>query len=197
MKNILNEFQVEQIANAVHNSSISSSYMKDDLIDHLCCIVEDKLSKGSGFEDAYQSALQWLTDSELCNVSNEKVFLFTSRARKNLLRTLYISGFLASVGAIATLSLKLLHLPFAQLVLLATSCVVILVIFPALYILIFKLPPNKNKPRKLLFNGALLLVLSAVFALSHWPGVFIMLLAAIACLYLAIFPRLFFIKFKK
>ena len=197
MKTVLNELQIKRIADTVNESNIASAELKVDLIDHLCCIAEDEMSKGKDFETAYGVAFQRFCPNGLNEIQNETVFLFTSKSRKRLDRTMYVSGFTALTGALITTVMKLLHLPFAQLALLATFFVVVLAFFPAVYIRLFRQKTNGMKSLRLDLIGALLLVVSVVFLINHWPFMQLLLLAAFVCIYIALFPLFFFKIFKK
>ena len=196
MKTVLNELQIKRIADTVNESNIASAEMKDDLIDHLCCIAEDEMSKGNDFETAYRVAFQRFCPNGLNEIPNETLFLFTSKSRKRLDRTMYVSGFLALTGTLITTVMKILHIPFAQLALLATFFITVLVLVPVVYIRLFRQAAGKKNMR-LCLTGVLLLVISVVFLINHWPFMLLLLLAAVACIYIALFP-LFFVKiFKK
>ena len=202
MKSFLNESQIEQIADAVNKSNIASAEMKDDLIDHLCCIAEDEMSKGKDFETAYQVVMQRFRPQDLSEIQNGTVFLYTSKSRRRLDIVLYCSGLGALTGTLATIVMKMLHLPFAQLVFLASVCVVLLALLPVIIIRMKKQTPGKKRIPFFGFNGVLihagafLILVSAIFRLFHWPGAVIMLLLAAIFIYIALFP-LFFFKISK
>lgn len=195
MKQVLNESQIERIADTVNKSNIESAEMKTDLIDHLCCIIEDEMSKGKNFDVAYRTTLQLVSPDGLDEIQNETVYLFTSKNRKRLDRTMYVSGFTAFAGTLITAAMKIFHLPFAQLALLATAFVAMFVLFP---VCMFRQTSDKKPGYNL--NAtivALLVVAYAVFFISDWPGAHIILLLIVFCVYCGLFP-LFFLKiFKK
>ena len=198
MKSVLNESQIEQIADTVNGSNIASAELKEDLIDHLCCIVEDEMSKGNEFETACRTALRRVCPNGLNEIQNETVFLLPSKSRKRLNRMTYVSGFVALTGMLVTAILKILHLPYAGLALITTALVVILVFFPTVFVHLLKQTSGKKSVSHILgYIGAWLLVLAAVFKLMHWPLDTIFLLLAISFGYLAVFPLFFFKIFKK
>jgi len=197
MKSILNEFQIGKIADTVNEGAVTSAEMKEDLIDHLCCIVEDEMSKGKDFETAYHAAFKRVSPNGLDEIQNETVFLFTSKSRKRLDRTLYVSGFIALTGVLATAVMKTLHTPGGGLVLFASFLVAIFVFSPAAFLRLFRDVSGK-KPIYYYFGfvGTILLVFSAFFHVMHWPGTFLFLFLAIILIYIALFP-LFFVKILK
>jgi hypothetical protein len=195
MKSVLNESQIEQIADTVNGSNIASAELKENLIDHLCCVVEDEMSKGYEFENACRMALRRVCPNGLDEIQNETVFLLPSKSRKRLNCTTYISGFVALTGMLFTAIMKVLHLPGAGLALMTTAFVVIFGFFPTIFVHLLK-SGKKNISHILGFIGAWLLVLSVVFKLMHWPLDNIFLLLAILFGYLGVFPLFFFKIFK-
>jgi len=197
MKNVLNESQIERITGAVNGSSITSAELKEDLIDHLCCIVEDEMSKGKDFETACRTALQRVSPNGLNEIQKETVFLFTSKSRKRLDQIMYVSGFAALTGITLTVAMKMLDVPYSQLALLTTACVVIFGFFPAIFVHLLKQTSGKKNVSYIFgivgIIGAWLLVLSVVFYIFHWPFP----LLAVVCGYIAVFPLFFFKIFKK
>jgi len=193
---MLNEFQIGKIADTVNEGAISSVEMKDDLIDHLCCIVEDEMSKGKDFETVFQTVLP----KRLNEIQNETVFLFTSKSRKRIDRTMYVSGLIALTGMLATVVMKPLHVLFAGFPLLVANLVGVVamfVFFSAIFIRMFRVAPGK-KPIYYYFGfvGAILLVISVYFFVMRFPGALLFLLLAVILVYVALF-QLFFVKLLK
>ena len=198
MKIVLNETQIEQIAGTVNASAIASAEMKDDLIDHLCCMVEDEMSKGKEFETAYREALQRFCPNGLDEIQSETVFLMPSKSRKKLERTLNVSGFISLTGVLATVIMKMLHVPGAGILFLTTAFVVLFMFFPAVFVRLFRHAPGK-KPIYYYFgfSGALFGVIAVLLHTMHWPGTSLLLLLAVVFVYIAVFPLFFFKSFKK
>ena len=131
MKSFLNELQVEKIADMVNESAIASAELKVDIIDHLCCIAEDEMSKGKDFETVYQTALS----KRIGEIQNETVLLMPSKSRKILERMMYVSGFIALTGILAVIIMKmLLNMPFHDLLFTISVFVAVLIFFPVLFI---------------------------------------------------------------
>jgi len=196
MKIVLNDSQIERITDTVNGSNIASAELKEDLIDHLCCIVEDEMAKDKDFESAHQTALQRVCPNGLDEIQNKTVFLLPSKSRKRLDRTTYISGFAALTGMLITTIMKILHLPYAGMVLIATTFVGTFVFFPAIIVHLLK-SGKKNVSYILGFIGAWFLVLFVVFKLMHWPWDNIFLLLAVLFVYSGVFPLFFFKTFRK
>ena len=202
MKSVLTESQIEQIAGTVNASAITSAEMKDDLTDHLCCMVEDEMSKGKEFETAYREALQRLCINGLSESQNGTIFLFTSKGWRKIDRVIYVSGIAVLAGFLLTIVMKILHVPFAGLVLMASTLGATFLFFTILIRLIKEASDKRIKtfifgsvvPYILGFNGIFLFMLSAVFTVFHFPGAQQMLIASIVFICIAMF---FFKIFRK
>lgn len=55
--NHLTDKQVDYIVKVIGSSKITSQDMKEDLVDHLCCAIEEEMAKGKNFDNAYDLAL--------------------------------------------------------------------------------------------------------------------------------------------
>ncbi|MDR2927473.1 MAG: hypothetical protein LBV41_04640 [Cytophagaceae bacterium] len=194
---VLSELQIERITNTVNRSSIKSADLKEDLIDHLCCIVEDEMQKGTDFEIALQGALQRMCPDGLNPIQNETLFLLTSKSRKRIDNIVRVSGLIAITGVLATVIMKALHLPFAQLALLITVAVALLLFLPAIIVRTLKLVSGKKVFHLFGIAGVALLAAAALFALCHFPGVYILLLMGVICLYAVVFSMCSFKIFRK
>ena len=49
---------IDQICRDISRQEITFSHLLEDLIDHVCCDVEDEMRKGMSFTDAYQRVKQ-------------------------------------------------------------------------------------------------------------------------------------------
>ena len=47
---------IKFITDEISKSKILSNELRDDLIDHFCCVIEDELRKGESFQTAYNKA---------------------------------------------------------------------------------------------------------------------------------------------
>ena len=202
MKIVLTETQIERIASTVNASAIASAEMKDDLIDHLCCIVEDEMSKGKEFDVAHIEAFKRLNLNGLNETQNGTLFLFKSKGWKRIDRMIYVSGIAAFAGFLLTVVMKLLNVPFASLVLMASSLVLLFLFILILIHLIKQVSGKSMKtfffgsvvPYLFGFNGIGLFMYSAVFAVFDFPGAQVLLISSVVFICIAL---LFFKIFKK
>jgi len=197
MKKLTNQ-QIDFVIDKISINSNLSVTLKDDLIDHFCCIIENEMNKGKEFEVAYQTAYQSISPEGIEELGKEMMFLMNSKSKKRLIKLLRISGFSAMTSMFITVFMKTLQLPYAQIILLLTTFTTLFLFLPSAFTYFFKNSTKKNKWLYMAgFAGMFLLVVSLVFLITHWPGGRGMLAIAIFFIYIAIFPLFFYRIHKK
>jgi len=100
--------QVAHIKQLVSNSNISRMAMKDDLIDHLCCSVEEKVSDRTPFEQALDRALLELAPNGFTELEIETYILLNQKTI-TMKKLTYSLGLTFSVLASIGFLFKILH----------------------------------------------------------------------------------------
>jgi len=197
----LTDDNIDIIGRAINGSTIKSAEMKEDLIDHFCCAVEEDMKKGLSFEKAYDNAYQNICPDGFDEIQGETVFLLTLNKVKAIKRFMYISGYLTSISLTITLYFILTGKAGANIALLVSSLLLIFLFLPALFLNLYKRELSKNISTKLAFifgfSGVVLFLVSVVFKISHWPGAKVILLLSFVIFNLAYLPFLFFKMYKK
>ena len=70
--------QINIIKETVNKSLIKLPTLKDDIIDHLCCVVEIKMDRQQNFDSAFKEALHDLAPDGLDEVYKATIFLLNS-----------------------------------------------------------------------------------------------------------------------
>lgn len=55
---ILNKIQTQKVKTYLHKSGIENQSVFNDLLDHICCSIEEQMDKGNTFNDSFTFALQ-------------------------------------------------------------------------------------------------------------------------------------------
>lgn len=199
--NNLTEKDIEFITQIINNSSIKSVQMKEDLIDHFCCAVEEEMKKGKSFSKSYDMAYQYICPDGFDEIQRETVFLLTFKKIKRMKRLLYLSGYLSAIGITTSFFMKLNHIAGAQIAFLVTTALFVLVFLPALFVNLYKRDLTKSTSDKLKyvfgFLGILIFILSVLFKISHWPGATMIFLSSVVIINFLFFPLLFFKMYRK
>jgi hypothetical protein len=197
----LTDDNIDFVAQKINNSLIKSAEMKEDLIDHFCCAIEEDMKKGLSFEKSYDNAYQNICPDGFYDIQRETVFLLTFNKIKAMKRFLYLSGYLTAISITITLYFSLSGKHGSNIALLVSSLLLIFLFLPALFLNQFRRVLSKNISTRLAFIfgflGVALFLISVVFKISHWPGAKVVLLLSLVIVNLAYFPFLFFKMYKK
>lgn len=200
MSNLTDE-NIEFIAQIINGSKIESAEMKEDLIDHFCCAIEEEMKKGLSFKKSYDKAYQNICPDGFDEIHRETVFLLTFKKIKAMKRLLYVSGYLSAIGVTTTIFMKLNHFGKPGITFLLTSAILIFLFVPSLFVNLYKRDLAKSLSNKLIyafgFIGVELLVVFALFRLNHWSWSTSIFLTSFVILNFAFFPLLFFKMYRK
>ena len=193
--------QISFIENQLKSSSIIEKNLQEDLLDHFCCAVEEYMLKGASFKQAYDKAYHTICPDGFDEIQRETIYLLTFKNLRSMKRMLKVTGIISVFGVSATLPLKFLHVPGAQIVLLLTAAVMFFLFLPSLFTHLYKreIGTSKYAFKKNLLGciGFMLLVAFSVFKISHWPAAMLLLFASLVILNFGFFPYIFFKKYKK
>jgi hypothetical protein len=106
--------QVSIIRAHVDHSKINIDSLKDDVLDHLCCVVEILMDRGKDFEAAVRQALQELAPEGLDQIQHETMFLLNSTKIILMKKIMYSVGLISSIAISVGFLMKLLQLPGAD-----------------------------------------------------------------------------------
>lgn len=197
----LTEKNIEFITQIINSSRIESLEMKEDLIDHFCCAIEEDMRKGLSFDKSYEMAYQNICPDGFDEIQREAIFLLTYKNIKVMKRILYLSGYLTAIGIATTICLKVTQTPGGSLALLVSFLLLMFLFLPSLFMNLFKREISKTFTNKLLYLfgyiGILFLVASVLFKIMHWGRVSFFLISSMAILNFVVFPFLFFKMYRK
>lgn len=170
--------QVQLIERDVQAEGISYSHLEYDLLDHVCCDIEDRMRTGISFDEAYQTVKQDIGSQGLRRVQQETLLLINKNYRmmKKSMKTLgTIALASVSIAAIA----KIMHWPGSSLLILISTVIVSTVFFPsALYVWYKEVFQKKHGFIVVLaFLAGFSFMNGSLFKIQHWPFSSILLIA--------------------
>lgn len=199
--NYLTNSDIDFISKEISNSGIVSSELKEDLIDHFCCVVEDEMKKGKNFKDSYEKAYQDICPNGFEEIHKETIFLLTKKKINIMKKSLFLLGIIILMGTSIGLFFKTMHWPGANIIWTVSSLALIFGFFPSLFIFLYKKEVNKvfsNKLKHILgYLGFAFLFLGFLLKWMHWPGANVVLGLSVLILNLGYFPLLLFKMYKK
>ena len=108
---MLNEDKVDFIRNQIDQSSITIQELKDDLLDHISCFIEQELKNGYSFELAYKKALDQVCPNGFDEIQHETIYLLNTTKIRIMKTLIYATGFITAIATCAGFLFKILHLP--------------------------------------------------------------------------------------
>lgn len=194
----LSKCQVQQIAADVENARITFSHLADDLIDHICCEVENEMYSGKSFDEAYEDVKQQVGIKTLQKIQENTQYLIDKNYRL-MKMTMKITGNVSlALLALATV-MKILHLPGAGILLLFGFLVLGFVFFPSALYTNYK--DLKGKTSLVLhlsmYIGGLLFMFGVLFKVMHWPWAGTLLLLGWVFILFVFLPLLLIKKYRE
>lgn len=192
----LNSHDIEQISQDINRQGISFSHLRDDLIDYVCCDVENEMQDGLSFSEAYQKVKHKMGSNRLKEIQNETLYAVDTKYR-NMKNTMKISGIVGTIlFGFATL-FKIQHWSGAGIMMTLGALTLTFAFMPSALVVLWK---ETHSPKRLFlfvsafFTGTFI-VLGILFKVQHWPAAGIILSIGMLCGILLFIPSLIINRF--
>jgi hypothetical protein len=196
----LSKEYVDIIRYRIDQSDITMHTLRDDVLDHVCCVVEQKLNEGKSFEIAFQEALHELAPTGLDEIQRKTFYLLNSPKILFMKRIMYLTGLVCA----STVSLGWLFVTLrwpGGRELFNTGFLAFLWVFvPMLAVDRYRVSMRKAVSEKIrIMLGAasgFIVGLSLVFKVLHLQGADIVLIAGMLMFTFGFLPIFFFNMYK-
>lgn len=172
----LTDEQIDLIAEDIRLGGVFSESLQEDLLDHICCFIEEQDDERP-FEEIYRQALEAFGRNGFQAVQDETLFLINQPYLTKMKKIAYISGAFASLALIAGAFFKVNHWPGANILIISGTIVMAFFFLP--YFFYVQFTEQTEKKSKIIAGlgvaSAALLCVGALFKILHWPGALIML----------------------
>lgn len=193
--------QVEQIRSVLDKSNISIDTLRDDLLDHLCCVVEINMTKGENFERALKKAIDELAPEGLEEIQHQTLFLLNSSKIIIMKKVMYSIGLLSAMSFVLGWLFGILHKPGAYQLSIYGFLIFVFVFVPLLAIDRYKTNIRWVLSEKLKFSlglvSGLIVATSILFKIMHLPGAEGLMILGTGLFVFGFLPFLFFTMYKK
>lgn len=190
----LSDQQIEFIRDDLRARGIARVSLQHDLLDHICCLIEDTFDGKDDFEGFYRQILKRFYRHELAEIEEETIRLLTFKQYYTMKKIMLGSGTVAAVFLTTGIALKFLHLPGAAIALVLGVFSLSFLFLPLLFLLRMKEKPEPTDKAVLAIGAvcAILVSLGILFKMMHWPGANIMVMVSLGILLLVFLPIFFF-----
>ncbi len=188
---------IERVTRDIKKQEIIFSHLFDELIDHICCDVENEMQNGLTFLEAYSKVKQKLGSRRLKEIQEETLYAVDTKYRymKNIMK---ISGITGTVLSGFAALFKIQHWPGAGAMMTLGAAILAFVFLPSALGVLWK--ETHNKSRLMLFISAFLsgmfFILGILFKVQHWSGAGTLLILATATGILCFIPALVINRFR-
>ena len=186
---------VEFILGDIKARGVVLEDLQDNLLDHICCIIEDEMKEEEDFMTFYESVLPKFFKEELKEIQVETENLLRFKNFYSMKKILKISGIATVVFTVLGALLKTFHLPGAGVCIVLGGFLLSLIFLPLLIAIKFK--DEESKIDKWVFSFGLFvgMGLSAglIFKLMHWPGAYMLMISS-TVLFTFVYVPIYFIS---
>lgn len=161
---------IDQISRDIRREEITFSHLLEDLIDHICCDVENEMQKGMNFSDAYQRVKQKMGPRRLKEIQEETLYSVDTKYRY-MKKIMKISGVAGTILFGFAALFKIQHWPAAGILMAAGALILAFAFLPSALVVLWK--ESHNSKRLFLFVSAFfagtLFITGTLFKVQHWP----------------------------
>ena len=193
--------QLTRVKETVDAGEITIGTLHDDLLDHLCCVVEIEMTRGKNFEAALREAVEDLAPLGLKNIQHETIFLLSSAKIIHMKQVMYFIGLLSAMSFVLGWTFGMMHWSGATELSIGGFLGFVFVFIPLSTMDYFKTKIHRALTEKLRLSlgilSALTVAAAVIFKLLHLPGADILLLSGAGLFVFGFLPFLFFTMYKK
>ena len=191
---MLSKEQVDFILNDIRRNGIQTEELQLNLLDHICCVIENEMSPERNFDEFYRSVLQRFFKKELKEIQEETDLLLTFKYYYAMKKVMLRSGMLSAFTFIVGSFFKIMHWPGAMMMIFIAILSMCLFFFPIFFLI--KSKEVKEKKEKVIIGFGvvfgILFCISTLFKIMQWPGAHLLWLVCLGVLFFLFLPVFFF-----
>lgn len=193
--------QIEIVRKHVDQSTINIDSLRDDVSDHLCCVVEIKMERGNVFEHSLEEALSELAPEGLDEIQNETIFLLNSTKIMHMKKVMYLTGLITTMAISFGITFRILDWLGGNELIFYGMIGFVFLYMPLLMVNYFKLTINSVLTEKLRlilgFVSAATICSAITLKVLGVTGADLLLIVGTLLFSLGFLPFLFFSMYKK
>lgn len=194
----ISDEQIDFILDDISARGVKLVSLQQDLLDHICCIIEHDLEDDGDFESFYFSTISKFYDKELSEIEDETINLLIHKNYYVMKKIMLISGSLSASVLSLGIVFKFLHWPGAAVLIFAGILLLSFVFLPLLFALKAK-EKKESKDKIVIVLGALAAIslsLGVMFKIMHWPFANMLCIASLFIMVFLFLPIYFFAGIK-
>ena len=179
----------DRIRNDLVRLGLSYDRLMDDMLDHVCCMVEEGMEEGRDFESSYHQVLDTIGDKSLPEIQHQTLLNLDKKFQR-MKNFTYVFGLSSAIVTILGSLFKKMHWPGAGILISVGMVLIVLVFLPLYFFTNHKEQAEKKNPVYSIvgYLTIALLLAGATFKIMHWPGAGSMIYASIGFLLIGFIP---------
>ena len=161
----------ERIRSDLIHRGLTYDRLLDDLLDHVCCMLEEEMERGSDFDTSFRHVMDAIPDKQLPLIQHQTL-LNLDKKYQRMKKFTYVFGLIAALIIIMGSIFKKLHWPGAGILLTVGVLMTVLGFLPLYFRTSYRELAEKKNPIYGIvgYITLALLLLGALFKIMHWPG---------------------------
>jgi len=179
----------ERIKDDLVSRGLTYDRLIDDVLDHVCCMVEEFMSHGNDFETSYDQVLETIDEKSLPEIQHQTL-LNLDKKFQQMKNFTYVFGLTSAIVTIVGSLFKKMHWPGAGILITVGMMLIVFVFLPLYFITNHKEQVERKNPVYAIvgYLTIALLLVGAVFKIMHWPGAGKMIYASIGFMLIGFVP---------
>jgi len=179
----------ERIKSDLLRLGLTYDRLIDDMLDHVCCMVEEYMDEGGDFESSYSQVLDTIGEKALPEIQHQTL-LNLDKKYQRMKNFTYVFGLSSAILTILGSFFKRMHWPGAGIMITVGMVLIVLVFLPLYFISNHREQVEKKNPVYAIvgYLTIALLLAGATFKIQHWPGAGYMIYASIGFILIGFIP---------
>ena len=88
--------ELDQIQLYVDKSGLTIPEVRDDIVDHLCCIVENRIGEGNDFDTAFLAARGFISQNDIQQIQEDTIYFLTIKKQLIMIKGIFITAYISA-----------------------------------------------------------------------------------------------------
>lgn len=189
MIDIIIDDNYERIKADLVSRGLTYESLLDDLLDHICCMLEESMETGEDFESSYNQVLDSIGEKRLPEIQHQTLLNLDKKFQR-MKNFTYIFGLSSAILTILGSFFKRMHWPGAGIMITVGIMLIVLVFLPMYFITNHREQPERKNPVYAIvgYLTIALFLTGATFKIMHWPGAGYLIYISVGFLLIGFIP---------
>ncbi|HLN22318.1 MAG TPA: hypothetical protein VK213_14590 [Bacteroidales bacterium] len=179
---------IELISKEIARHEITFSHLSDELIDHVCCDIEEEMQSGLTFSDAFNKVFFKIGPDRFSQIQKDTLYAVDLKYR-NMRNLMKFSGITGTILFGTAALFKIQHWPLSGILMTIGGIILAFLFLPSSLSVLWKETHSRKKIFLFVsgFIAGAFLITGALFKAQHWPGAGVLLTTSfLSCIFMFI-----------